>query len=378
MKFSQIIAALGDEVTGCSLDEGSLDEGSLDEGSLDEGSGATSAVGGELELTELAAIQSATKTALSYVEGPKFAEYIETTQAGALILPPDEAIQQKAQARSIPWISVKNPRLVFARAIALFYKPYRQPPGIHPTAVVDPSACIGENVAIGPNAVIQPNVRIGDQVCIHPNVVVYPGAIIGSNTELHACCVIHERSHIGENCIIHSGAVIGSEGFGFVPTAEGWEKMNQSGIVVIEDGVEIGCNTTVDRPAVGETRVGRNTKIDNLVHIAHGCTIGEAVAMAAQVGIAGGVTVGKRVILAGQVGIANQANIGDGAIASAKAGIHHDVPAGETVSGMPAIPHKVYLRAAILFRRLPEMAKAIKDLQKAMAENPPLKGSSKE
>lgn len=348
MKFSQIVAALGDEVTASSLEK------------------AAGGADADLELTELAAIQEAGSHALSYVEGPKFAEYIATTGAGALVLPDDEAIQSKAEVRSLPWVSVKHPRLVFARAIALFYQPFRQPAGIHPTAVIDPTARIGKDVAIGAHVVVQANVKVGDRACIHPNVVVYPDASIGEGSVLHANCTIHERTQIGVNCVVHSGAVIGAEGFGFVPTAEGWEKMHQSGRTVLEESVEIGCNSTVDRPAVGETRIGKDTKIDNMVHIAHGCKVGQAVAMAAQVGMAGGVTVGNRVILAGQVGIANQAVVGDRVVASAKAGIHHDIDAGQTVSGMPAIPHQLYLRCAILFGRLPEMAKSIKQLKKQL------------
>jgi UDP-3-O-[3-hydroxymyristoyl] glucosamine N-acyltransferase len=164
--------------------------------------------------------------------------------------------------------------------------------------------------------------------------------------------------------VIHSGAVIGSEGFGFVPTPTGWFKMEQSGCTVLEDGVEVGCNTTIDRPAVGETRVARNTKIDNLVQIGHGCQIGENCALAAQVGMAGGVKVGNRVILAGQVGIANQAKIGDGAIASAKAGIHNDVEPGAIVSGSPAVAHKLFLKASAIYNRLPEMYQTLKQLQR--------------
>ena len=344
MKFSQIVTALGDQVTASSLEK--------------EGTAA------ELDITGLAAIQEAQGHQLSYVEGPKFVSYVATTNAGALALPSDPSLQQKAQERGIAWVSVKDPRLVFARAIALFYTPFQQPKEIHPTAIIHSSATIGKDVAIGAHAVVRANVTVGDRTSIHPNVVIYPGVTIGEGSVLHANCVIHERTQIGAQCVIHSGAAIGSEGFGFVPTAEGWEKMHQAGLTVLEDGVEVGCNSTVDRPAVGETRIGRNTKIDNMVHIAHGCRIGEAVAMAAQVGIAGGVTVGNRVILAGQVGIANQANVGDGVIASAKAGIHSNVPAGSVVSGMPAIPHKEYLKAAVLFKHLPEMSKALKTIQK--------------
>lgn len=351
MKFSEIVAALGDQVTASSLERG----------------------GKDLVVQGLAALEQANADQMSYVEGGKFASLVATTGAGALVLPTKAALQEAAIARNIAWVSVKNPRMVFSRAIALFYQPYRLPVGIHPTAVIDPDAQVGKEVAIGPNVVVSSGVKLGDRVCIHPNVVVYPDVMIGADTTLHANCTIHERAQIGSYCVIHSGAVIGAEGFGFVPTATGWEKMHQSGITVLEDRVEIGCNSAVDRPAVGETRVGQDTKIDNMVHIAHGCKIGQGVAMAAQVGMAGGVTIGNRVILAGQVGVANQAVVGDGAIASAKAGIHNNISAGETVSGMPAIPHNVYLRATVLFKKLPEMAKTIKAMQKQLSD-----GSGKE
>ncbi|MEO1095523.1 MAG: UDP-3-O-(3-hydroxymyristoyl)glucosamine N-acyltransferase [Cyanobacteria bacterium J06638_28] len=314
------------------------------------------------DIVAVAAIQSAPVAALSYVEGEKFSQYVETTQASALILPNCETMQAKANERGITWVSLAEPRLGFARAIALFYQPFQLAPGVHPTAVIDATAQLGEAVAVGAHAVIQAGAKIGNGVCIHPNVVVYPDAVVGDRTVLHANCVVHERAHIGANCVIHSGAAIGSEGFGFVPTPSGWEKMEQSGITVLEDGVEIGCNSTVDRPAVGETRIKQGTKLDNLVHIAHGCEVGEAVVMAAQVGVAGGVTVGNRVILAGQVGIANQSKVGDGAIATAKTGVHGTVKPGEIVSGNPALPHKVYLKASAIIRRLPEMQQALRKL----------------
>lgn len=316
------------------------------------------------EIVGVAAVQEAETDTLSYVEGSKFAKYIETTQATALILPAQPDLQQAATDRGLAWVSVKDPRLGFSRAIALFYQPFRLAPGIHPTAVIDPSATVGQNVAIGAHVVIQAGVKLGNNACIHPNVVVYPNAEIGDGTTLHANCVIHERSQIGQGCVIHSGAVIGSEGFGFVPTATGWEKMHQSGRTVLEDGVEIGCNSCVDRPAVGETRIGQQTKLDNLVQVAHGCQVGMGVAMAAQVGMAGGVSVGNRVILAGQVGVANQAKIGDGAIATAQTGVHADVPPGETVSGSPAMPYRTYLKVSAMIKRLPELAQTVKALKK--------------
>jgi len=316
------------------------------------------------EITGVAAIDTASEGTLSYVEGGKFAAKVGTTSASALILPPDDTLKARATERGIAWITASEPRLVFAQAIALFYQPFRPAPEIHPTAVIHPTAEIGKDVYIGAHVVIQAGVKIGNQVCLHPNVVIYPEVQIGDRTVLHANCTIQERTQIGVDCVIHSGAVIGSEGFGFVPTPQGWFKMEQSGYTVLEDGVEIGCNSTVDRPAVGETRIKRHTKLDNLVHIGHGCEIGQNCALAAQVGLAGGVKVGNQVLLAGQVGIANQAHIGDGAIATAKAGIHNDVEAGAIVTGTPAIPHKVFLKAAAIYHRLPEMYQALKQLQR--------------
>jgi UDP-3-O-[3-hydroxymyristoyl] glucosamine N-acyltransferase len=327
-------------------------------------------VGIDPEITSLAPVEEATTGMLSYIEGEKFAAQVDTTAASGLILPLDEALQNKATDRGIAWLAVPVPRLAFAQTIALFYQPYCLPTGIHSTAVIDPSVVMGSDVAIGAHVVIQAGARIGNQVCIHPNVVIYPSVEIGDRTVLHANCVIHERSQIGADCVIHSGAAIGSEGFGFVPVPEGWFKMHQSGYTILEDGVEIGCNSTVDRPAVGTTCIGRHTKIDNLVHIAHNCHIGENCAMAAQVGMAGGVHMGHRVILGGQVGIANQVKIGNGVQAAAKAGIHNDVAEGQVVIGIPAIAYRTFLRATAVFPRLPEMQKAIRELQKQIGGKP--------
>jgi UDP-3-O-[3-hydroxymyristoyl] glucosamine N-acyltransferase len=310
------------------------------------------------EIYAVAAVDAAPIGTLSYVEGGKFANQIETTQASALILPPSETLQARATDRHIAWVSVAEPRLVFAQAIALFYQPFHPAPGIHPTAVIDPSVKVGAEVSIGAYVVIQANVQLGDRVCIHPNVVIYPDVQIGDRSLLHANCVIHERTQIGADCVIHSGAAIGSEGFGFVPTPQGWVKMEQSGNVVLEDRVEIGCNSTVDRPAVGETRIARDTKLDNLVHIAHNCQIGESCALAAQVGLAGGVKTGKGVILGGQVGVANLANIGDR--------VHSHVEAGSILMGTPALPYKTFLKVSAIQSRLPEMNQTLKQMQQQL------------
>ncbi|TAF06981.1 MAG: UDP-3-O-(3-hydroxymyristoyl)glucosamine N-acyltransferase [Nostocales cyanobacterium] len=320
------------------------------------------------EITAVAAIDEAITGTISYVEGRKFASLVNYTDASALILPLDEKLQQQAAERGITWLATPEPRLIFAKAIALFYHPYRPTPEIHPSAVIHPTAKIGNDVYIGAHVVISQGVEIGNHAIIHPNVVIYPDAKIGDRTTLHANCTIHERSIIGADCVIHSGAVIGAEGFGFVPTRTGWLKMEQSGYTILEDGVEIGCNSAVDRPAVGETRIGRDTKIDNLVQIGHGCQIGSGCAIAGQAGMAGGVKVGNRVILAGQSGIANQVKIGDGAIASAQAGIHSNVAPGEIVSGSPAIPHKLYLKVSAVYSRLPDIYQSLKQLQRQLGK----------
>ncbi|TBR58563.1 UDP-3-O-(3-hydroxymyristoyl)glucosamine N-acyltransferase [Westiellopsis prolifica IICB1] len=347
MKFSDILAKLGDAAASNSFN-------------FDKDNNP--------EIAGIAAVNEATSGTLSYIEGSKFAAMVGKTSASALILPQNEALQTQAQERGIAWIATPEPKLIFARALKFFYQPWRPTPEIHPTAVISQNAKIGNDVYIGPHAVVHDGVEIGHGVCLHANVVIYPDAKIGDRTTLHANCTIHERTLIGADCEIHSGAVIGAEGFGFVPTATGWHKVEQSGHTVLEDGVVVGCNSAIDRPAVGETRVGRYTIIDNLVQVGHGCQIGAGCALAGQAGIAGGVTLGNRVILAGQSGIANQVKIGDGAIASAKAGIHSDVAPGEIVSGLPAVPHKQFIKVSAILNRLPDMYQTFKQLQRQMKQ----------
>ncbi|WP_341529127.1 UDP-3-O-(3-hydroxymyristoyl)glucosamine N-acyltransferase [Nostoc sp. UHCC 0302] len=347
MKFSEIVNQFGNTATVHSL---------------------TTNPDHDPEITGVAALDEATTGTISYIEGSKFSSFVSKTSASALILPQDEKLQIQAQERGIAWIVTPDPRLLFAKAIAIFYQPYRPAPEIHPTAVIHPTAKVGKDVYIGPHAVIQQRTEIGDGVIIHPNVVIYPDVKIGDRTTLHANCTIHERTRIGADCMIHSGTVIGAEGFGFVPTRTGWFKMEQSGYTVLEDRVEVGSNSAIDRPSVGETRIGSDTIIDNLVQIGHGCHIDTGCAIAGQVGIAGGAKLGKRVILAGQSGVSNQVKVGDGAIASAKAGIHNDIAPGQIVSGMPAIPHKLYLKVCAISNRLPEMYQSLKQLQHQLGQ----------
>jgi UDP-3-O-[3-hydroxymyristoyl] glucosamine N-acyltransferase len=322
------------------------------------------------ELRSAAALDQSGPGELSFLEpGNALAAALAASGASAVLLPAkgDEAevLQQQATERGQAWIALRDPRLAFAEALDALYPRRPKPPGIHASAVVDPEAVVGMGSHVGANVVIGAQVQIGASCTIHPNVVIYDDVQIGDGCELHAGAVLHPGSRLGRGCVVHSNAVVGSEGFGFVATAQGWRKMPQTGLVVLEDGVEVGCSSTIDRPSVGETRIGAGTKIDNLVHIGHGVSTGKGCALAAQVGIAGGARLGNGVILAGQVGLANKAVMGDRSIASSKSGIHGEVAAGEVVSGYPAIPNRLWLRCSAAFNKLPELAKAIRSLEKS-------------
>ncbi|MFM7087143.1 MAG: UDP-3-O-(3-hydroxymyristoyl)glucosamine N-acyltransferase [Cyanobium sp.] len=346
MRFSQLLAQLH-AVSGDTLQHG----------------------GSDPDLSGAESIERAGPGQLSFLEaGNALAASLAGTGASALLLPArgEEAIalQQQATARGLAWVALNDPRLGFAEALELLYPRPRPQPGVHPSAVVAAGAELAADVHLGAHVVVAAGSTIGSGSILHPGVVVYDDVVIGPDCELHARAVLHPGSRLGRGCVVHSNAVIGSEGFGFVPTASGWRKMPQTGQVVLEDGVEVGCGSTIDRPSVGETRIGAGSKIDNLVHVGHGVRIGRGCALAAQVGIAGGAVLGDGVILAGQVGVANRAVIGDRAIASSKSGIHGEVAAGEVVSGYPAIPNRLWLRCSAVFNKLPEMARALRQLEK--------------
>jgi UDP-3-O-[3-hydroxymyristoyl] glucosamine N-acyltransferase len=254
-----------------------------------------------------------------------------------------------------------QPYVDFARALELLADPWRPPPGIHPRADVSPDATVAADASIGPFVAIGPGARIGARTIVHPHVTIGRGAVLGDDCVVHARVSIREHVAIGHRVVLQDGAVIGSDGYGFARTPEGAHyKIPQHGGVVIEDDVEIGANSTIDRPAVGETRIGAGTKIDNLVQIAHGVKIGRHVLLAGQVGIAGSTTLGDNVVLAGQVGVAGHLTIGDGVIATAQTGIPNSVEAGAFVSGYPAIANRDWLKASAVFRKLPELRKALR------------------
>ncbi|MFM8604112.1 MAG: UDP-3-O-(3-hydroxymyristoyl)glucosamine N-acyltransferase [Cyanobium sp.] len=321
------------------------------------------------EISGAEALDRAGSGQLSFLEpGHALAAALSESGAAAVLIPARgeeaEALQQQASERGIAWVALADPRLAFAEALEVLHPRRAATPGLHASAVVDPSARLGDGVSIAAHVVIGAGAVVGDGCVLHPGAVLYDDVELGEGCEIHAGAVLHPGSRLGRGCVVHSNAVIASEGFGFVPTAAGWRKMPQTGRVVLEDGVEVGCGSTIDRPAVGETRIGAGTKIDNLVHVGHGVVTGRGCALAAQVGIAGGAVLGDGVILAGQVGVANRARIGDRAIASSKSGIHGEVAAGEVVSGYPAIPNRLWLRCSAAFSKLPEMARSLRQLQR--------------
>ncbi|MFN3927929.1 MAG: UDP-3-O-(3-hydroxymyristoyl)glucosamine N-acyltransferase [Pseudanabaenaceae cyanobacterium] len=337
----------------------------------------TAHLAGDPDLTGVAPLGTAQPDQLSFLENRQFLSQLQTTKAGALFLPQDDRLQGwLGEHPTTAYLLTPQPRLLFAQAIAIFHPPQKPPQGVHPTAVIDPTAVVPDSAYIGAHAVLGAGVVLGADVQVHANCTVYEGVQIGDRTVVYANVVLHPHTLIGADCVIHSGAVIGGEGFGFVPTATGqWLKMPQVGKVVIEDQVEIGGNTCIDRGAIGETRIGKGTKIDNLVQIGHGCTIGKNCILAGQVGLAGGVTVGDQVILAGQVGVNNHIHIGDRTSVAAQSGILDSVPPGAQIMGYPAFDVKEFFKAVAVFKRLPELQKKLRELQKqvqTLLHNPEL------
>jgi UDP-3-O-[3-hydroxymyristoyl] glucosamine N-acyltransferase len=309
----------------------------------------------DTEITGVAGIEEAAPGQITFVANPKYAAAARTTKASAIIVADD------FPAAPTPMLRAKNPYLTFARAIELFYQPPRYAPGIHPTAVIHNSAKIGANAHIGAYVVIAEDVEIGKNAVLLAHVVIYRGAQIGDNFFAHAHAIVREHCRIGNNVVLQNGVIIGADGFGFAKDDKGrWHKIVQSGPAVIEDDVEVQANACIDRASVGETHIARGAKIDNLVQVGHGSSVGEDALLCAQVGLAGSTEIGNKVILAGQVGVAGHCKIGDGTIATAQSGIPSDVPAGAVVSGYPAIDNKLWLRCAAVFNKLPELAKALR------------------
>ncbi|MBE6303478.1 MAG: UDP-3-O-(3-hydroxymyristoyl)glucosamine N-acyltransferase [Bacteroidales bacterium] len=317
------------------------------------------------EVYTFAKIEEGTPGALSFMANPKYAEYIYTTQSSIVLVNKDFEAQKEI---STTLIKVDNAYESLAKLMMLYESSKPKKQGISSLASISQSAKIGENVYIAPFVVIGDNCEIGDNCMIHDSVSIGDGAKIGDNCILYAHVTIYHDCRIGNNCILHSGSVIGADGFGFAPTAQGYEKIPQTGIVVLEDNVEIGANTCVDRATMGSTIVHAGVKLDNLIQIAHNDEIGSHTVMAAQVGIAGSTKIGEWCMFGGQAGISGHSTIGNRTTVGPQCGTIGSLKEGETVLGSPAMDAKEYIRAAAYLKRLPEMSKTIKQLKKEIEE----------
>ena len=307
-----------------------------------------------------------------FIEGSRLLSAAAAGCAGAVLLPADLELPGRNLVR------VENPRLAFAESLALFHPAPHPPAGIHPSAVVESGAVVDPTASVSAFCFVGAGASIGASAVLHPFVHVGPGAGIGAETLLHPGVIVRERVTLGARVIVHSNAVIGSDGFGYVFDGRGHRKIPQVGTVEIGDDVEIGAGTTVDRATTGATRIGRGTKIDNLVQIGHNVTIGEHVIVVSQVGISGSVTIGDGAVLAGQVGVVDHVAIGAGARIGAQAGVIGHVPAGATVAGFGPQPHREFLKSQAIFEQLPHLRRQIIDLEKRLAAAEAAAGIPKE
>jgi UDP-3-O-[3-hydroxymyristoyl] glucosamine N-acyltransferase len=318
---------------------------------------------GDVEIIRVAGIADAGPGDLTFLANAKYSSSLASTRASAVIARADVPAATSAMLRT------DEPYLAFARAVGLLAPQSRPPVGVHALAAIASTATIGRDVSIGPFAAVGNHARIGDRTSVFPNVTIGDGAVIGEDCVIHSNVAIRERVTLGDRVILQNGVVIGGDGYGFVRRQDGThEKIPQVAAVVIEDDVELGANTTVDRPAIGETRIKAGTKIDNLVQIAHGVTIGRNVLMAAQVGIAGSTQVGDDVMFGGQVGVGGHLTIGKGAVAVGQSGVTNSLEPGAMVAGYPAIDGKEWRKASVIFRRLPELKRRIEELEARVAE----------
>jgi UDP-3-O-[3-hydroxymyristoyl] glucosamine N-acyltransferase len=320
--------------------------------------------GSDVEIVGAAGLNEAREGQVTFLANPRYTPRVNTTLASAIYLAEDVKTDKQ-----ISILRVKDPYLAYTRALRIFYPEKAVEPFIDPTAVIHPSAQVAKSVSIAAGVVIGPNVEIGERVCIHPNVTIYEDAKIGNDSIIHSGVAVRERTVIGQRVIIHNNAVIGCDGFGYAKDEEKrWLKIPQAGRVVLEDDVEVGAGTTIDRASVGESRIGRGSKIDNLVQIGHSCIVGEDSLLCAQVGLAGSSHIGSRVVLAGQAGVAGHLTIGDDVVLTAKSATSHDIPPGKIISGIPAFDNRDWLRSTAAFRRLGEMQRTVRELERRLKE----------
>lgn len=319
----------------------------------------------DLEIEGAAGLDQAELGQVTFLSNPRYTSRVAATRASAIYLGENVEVPRS----DLGILRANDPYLAFTRALRLFHPKASSEPAIHPSAIIDPSAHVPNSVSIGAHAVIGRDVELGERVQIHPNVTIYEGVTIGDDSEIHSGVAIREYCHIGRRVVIHNNAVIGSDGFGFAKDEERrWLKIPQTGRVVIEDDVEIGAGSTIDRASTGETRIKRGAKLDNLVQIGHSCVVGEDALLCAQVGMAGSSRVGDRVILTGQVGIGGHINVGDDAILYPQSGVPNDVAPGQVLVGTPAFEVSAFWRAIAVFKKLGDLPKRIRALEKRLDE----------
>ncbi len=307
----------------------------------------------------VAGIESAGSSQISFITNSRYAGHSRTTKAAALLV--DTAFPPQDR----PTLRLENPYLAVSKLLAWFHPVLPFPSGVHPTAVIAASARIGSGAHVAAYVVVMDDVIIGDFATLLPHVVIYPRARIGEKFLAHAHAVVREDCRLGDNVTLQNGAVIGADGFGFARDSSGaWVKIPQVAPAVLEDDVEVQANSCIDRASLGETRIGRGTKIDNLVQVGHGSAIATDSLLCSQVGLAGSTRIGSGVILAGQVGVAGHCTVGDGVVATAQSGIPNDVPAGMTVSGYPAVENRRWLKSVAVVNRLPELIRNLRSGQK--------------
>lgn len=332
-------------------------------GELAEALGCALEGDAETVITHVASLDEASPGAVTLMANPRLLPHLAATRAAAVILAPGAPAPPCAALRA------DHPYLAFARALALFAPPASPPPGVHPLAAVSPTAQLGRDVSIGAFVAVGERVTIGDGTAILPNSTIGDDVVLGRDCLVHANVSIRERVTIGDRVVLQDGVVVGADGFGFVRRQDGsHEKIPQTARVVIEDDVELGANTTVDRPPIGETRIRAGAKIDNLVQVGHGVTVGRNVLLAAQVGIAGSTRIEDDAVLGGQVGVGDHLTVGRGAMAVGQSGITESVAAGARVAGYPAIDSRAWGRSAVLFRRLPELKRRLEALEAKLLE----------
>jgi UDP-3-O-[3-hydroxymyristoyl] glucosamine N-acyltransferase len=323
--------------------------------------GAVLAGPADVTVSGVGPIEEAGEGEVTFLANPRYARFACTTKAAAII-----AREPVAGAKAAFLLS-DNPYLAFARAVEAFHPPARPQAGVSPLAFVHPDARLGRDVTISPFTVVEMGAGVGDRTVLHPGVVVGRNAAVGEDCLLYPRVVLYEGVRVGSRVILHAGCVIGSDGFGFAPSPDGHRKIPQVGTVEIGDDVEIGANTTIDRAALGVTRIGKGTKLDNLIQVGHNVVIGSDTVIAAQTGISGSCRVGSRVMMGGQVGLAGHIEVGDGIMLGAKAGVADSLCAAESKawSGAPAMPHGTWLRMAALLPRIPELFRRVRRLENA-------------